>query len=161
MAVLEPMPGHVTSEIRDRLMDGSTGNSVVFTCGERLSVFSGTYDLFVVVGGKAEESAPALHTKILLVPDKVSPETVAEISSGWVVSYGLSGKASITLSSLESSFAVLALQRELVTLADTVVEQQEIPLRFSQGLGAQALMAVYGSLLMLGIQPEALRETAS
>ena len=153
VAVLEPKSGHV----RDRLVKHTGGDALVFTRGEEISAFSGTYDLFLVAGGKTEGKTPPLQTKILLLPDKAPPEIVAGISSGWVVSYGLSGKDSITLSSLEPGFAVLTLQRELVTLAETVVEQQEIPLSVPRDLDAQEIMAIYGSLLVLGEKPETLR----
>ena len=155
VAVLEAAGGTVTSEIRDRLMAGRRGGlPMVFTRGDRLSAFSGKYDLFVVTDAGEEEDARNLRTRVLLAPGSTAQKTVAGISSDWVVSYGLSGKDSITLSSLEGGFAVLALQRELVTLGGKVVEQQEIPLAFSEGLDAQGLMAVYGSLLLLGEGPE-------
>ena len=101
---------------------------------------------------------PPLRAKILLLPGTVSPETALGIQSGWVMSYGLSGKDSITVSSLESDFAVLALQRELVTLDGAVIERQEIPLHLPAGDDSQALRAVYGGLLALGVPPKGLAE---
>ena len=153
VAVLESAAGRVTSEMQARFM-GCT--PLLLTRGEHFGAFSGTYDLFVAVEGGAEEEIPDLTARVLLVPGSIPQKTMAGISSGWVVSYGLSGKDSITLSSLEPGFAVLALQRELVTLEGKVVEQQEIPLSFSQSLDSQGLMAVYGSLLVLGKKPEAI-----
>ena len=48
VAVLEPLSGQVTSQIRDRLMERDIGISVAVTRGDRLASFSGAYDLFVV-----------------------------------------------------------------------------------------------------------------
>ena len=158
MAVLEPSPGKITALLRDKLTKLGKGNSQTLTQGAQQSSFSGRYDLFIVTSNESNgESRPQnLETKILLIPGDISPKIAAGISSDWVVSYGLSGKDTITFSSLEPGFALLALQRELVTLAGAVVEQQEIPLPFPRPLSSLEVMVLYASLLVLGIPPETL-----
>jgi len=159
VAVLEPSSGEVTSLIRDWLLRRGNGPSVVLTRGEALHSFSGKYDLFVAVSGDGEviESAKAqnLCCRVLLTPGGRC-RALSEIPSQWVVSYGLAVRDSLTVSSLEPKQAVLALQRELVTLEGTVLERQELPLPIPPETGAEGLMALYGSLLILGVPPEEL-----
>ncbi len=70
------------------------------------------------------------------------------------VSYGLSKRCSLTLSSLEPRRPVLALQREIATLTGIVLERQELPLRLWCGMGPEPLLAAAGTLLLLGVPPE-------
>ena len=50
----------------------------------------------------------------------------------------------------------MALQRELVTLEGTVVEQQELVLPFPLEESPLPFLAVAGTLLLLGVPPEEL-----
>lgn len=68
--------------------------------------------------------------------------------AGCIVSYGMSPKNSITLSSISEESCVLALQRELVTAKGDVLERQEI--KINGGLRPDRLLAVAGALLILG-----------
>ena len=72
------------------------------------------------------------------------------------VSYGVSPKDSLTISSREGARLWAALQRELVTLDGQVVERQEFPLRLSAGEDPLCALAAAGALLLLGVPPEAL-----
>jgi len=155
VAVLEDRDGNVTALIRDGLIAGDRSGSAVITRGEGIDCFSGAYDLFVVVRNELVHlsTPPEIRCRALLVPGNAPGQTVAGIQSKWVVSYGLSGKDSITVSSLEKEAAVLALQRELMTLQDEVIERQEFPVPFPAGPDSEEIMAAYGSLLLLGIPP--------
>ena len=155
VAVLEDRDGQVTALTRDGLMAGERGDCVVITRGEGLDSFSGNYDLFVVAHrGLAHRSdSPEICCRALLVPGNIPGQTIAGIQSKWVVSYGLSGKDSITVSSLEKDTAVLALQRELMTLGGEVIERQELPVRLPAGSDSEEIMAACGSLLLLGVLP--------
>ena len=67
------------------------------------------------------------------------------------VSYGTSPRDTLTLSSLEGDHICLALQRELVTLAGEVVEQQELVLPFPPDASPLPFLAAAGALLLLGL----------
>ena len=158
VAVLEPVSGKVTGLIRDWLIRQGSGPSVVLTRGTRLEAFSGAYDLFVVASADddfAGGDVQGIRSRALLTPCSAGAGALA-IPSQWVVSYGMAVRDSLTVSSVEPDLAVLALQRELPTLAETVIERQELPLPIPPGMGAQGVMALYGSLLILGVPPEAL-----
>jgi len=160
VAVLEPVSGKVTGLLCDWLVRRACGPSVVVTRGDGLDAFSGAYDLFVVGAGPRFEAEGPVRTvtptcRALLTPSGEDTETLG-ISAQWVVGYGLAARDSLTVSSLEPDQAVLALQRELPTLTGTVIEQQELPISIPPGTGAQVAMALYGSLLVLGVLPEEL-----
>lgn len=72
------------------------------------------------------------------------------------VSYGVSPRDSLTISSREGDTLWAALQRELVTVDGRVVERQEFPLRLEPGAGELPALAVAGALLLLGVPPEEL-----
>jgi len=160
MGVLEPSSGKVTALIENWLTERGGGLSLVLTRGVCPSCFSGDYDLFVFAQTGDDRSSgsgrtPNIRCTALLTPGDRGSE-IHGIASKWVVSYGLAARDSLTVSSLEPDFAVLALQRELPTLLGTVIERQELPLPIPRGTGAGGVMALYGSLLILGIPPEEL-----
>jgi len=131
---------------------------VLLTRGAQPGAFSGVYDLFVAVSPVTEPAGTRdLRCRVLLTPGDSEGEALP-IPSKWVVSYGMAVRDSLTVSSLEPDFALLALRRELVTLDGTVLERQELPLPIPRGTGAQGVMALYGSLLILGVPPEELAE---
>ena len=89
--------------------------------------------------------------KILLLPDEpvnIPPCSVA-------VSYGMSGKCTVTLSSTGER-SILAVQRELPLMTGGVLEPQEIPVRNHFSLTQYELMACSAALLILGAPPSAL-----
>ena len=95
--------------------------------------------------------------RILLAPGDSLPEIPAET----VITYGLSPRDSLTLSSREGDTLWAALQRELVTVDGRVVERQEFPLRLEPGAGELPSLAAAGALLLLGVSPEELSRPGS
>ncbi len=109
-----------------------------------------------------EESAKCCHDEtrtekhrhiscgILLLPgDVVVCDTDSDIfDADCIVTYGMSPKNTITLSSISEETCVLALQRELITTKGDVLERQEIKIK--GGLRPDCLLTVAGALLILG-----------
>jgi len=91
-----------------------------------------------------------------LVPDTANARALRALTADAAVSYGLSKRCSLTLSSLEPQRPVLALQREIATLTGIVLERQELPLRPWCNAGPEPLLAAAGTLLLLGVPPERL-----
>ena len=87
--------------------------------------------------GKAE-----VHCRILLSPGDSAPP----VRAGTVITYGLSPRDSLTLSSLAEP--VLCVQRSLPRPDGTVVEPQELPLPPLPG-PAEALLPLLGLRLLL------------
>jgi len=152
VAILETPSGDLTARLRECLHAWDEGSSITLTSGTRLSDFSGTYDLFAIVTSDLAAPFPSgdLSCQALLLPGDAQMAILEQIPSKWAVSFGFSPKDSITVSSIGSDYAVLALQRELVTVAGHIVEQQEIPLSHPTSTSASDLMALYGCLLLLG-----------
>lgn len=157
VGILEAAGGQVAPRLQEELQAAGRELPMLLTCGERFSCFRGTYDLFVVAATAAGAILPPdvgnqpIQAGILLVPGSAAAELMPAFQADCVVTYGLSGKDSITLSSLNRHTAVLALQREFRTLLGEMVGQQEIPIRFAHSMSAPTLMAVYGCLYALGI----------
>ena len=103
----------------------------------------------------AEHPAGEIICRLLLAPGDL-PALSAQVRAETVVSYGLSPRDSLTLSSREGDTLWAALQRELVTVDGQVVERQEFPLRLEPGAGELPSLAAAGALLLLGVPPEEL-----
>ena len=95
-----------------------------------------------------------LSCRELLLPGECR---TAAVPAETVVTYGLSRRDSLTLSSREGERLWCALQRELVTLDGAVVERQEFPVLPPPGLEPLSALAAAGALLLLGVPPERLR----
>ena len=93
-----------------------------------------------------------LRVRYLLFPDGMHPCVEADCA----VSYGLSGRDSITISSLQENRMVLSLQRELVTVSGVILDRQELLLPYLTALSVVETLAVYGALLLLGVAPSQL-----
>lgn len=94
---------------------------------------------------------PFPSCNILLIPDVLSVIPSCSIA----ISYGMSYKSSVTLSSIGKR-SVLSIQRELATLNGDILEPQEIPVSNLLSLTEYALMASMAALLIMGIPPKLL-----
>lgn len=84
---------------------------------------------------------------ILLLPGDANADI---FDAACIVTYGMSPKNTITLSSISEETCVLAIQRELVTTTGDVLERQEIKIK--GGMHPECLLAVAGTLLLLGLR---------
>lgn len=91
------------------------------------------------------EQSVHLRCHILLVPGGIQPDLLARLGADAVISYGLSHRDSLTLSSLEKP--VLCVQRELPRPDGGVVEPQEVPLGALPGK-AEELLPLLGLRLL-------------
>ena len=156
LAVVEEKGTRLAEKIGGKFASQNRGQSLRVTRANCLSELKSSFDLLVIAGEKLAppvEKKVQVYSRAVLVPDASPRELFAHIHSKWAVSFGLSSKASITLSSIEPETAMLALQRELVTLENKVLEQQEIPLKLDGKSTATQALALYGALLLLGLSP--------
>ena len=110
-------------------------------------------DLLVVSPDlRGEDAAPAV-CRALLVPGRLSP-LVGAVEAGWAVSYGVSPKDSLSLSSLGEKDLCLSLQREVVTLTGDCLECQELRLPRASRTSPFHVLACAGVQLLLGVPPE-------
>lgn len=111
-------------------------------------------DLLVVSPDmRREESSLPLRCRALLVPGRLSP-LAGEMTAGWAVSYGMSPKDSLTLSSLGAERMGLVLQREVVTLGGDCLDCQEFFLPRAERVSPLYVLAGAGVQLLLGVPPE-------
>jgi len=109
----------------------------------------------LVLGPGARGPGRALVCGTVLLPGSESG-LLENIQAKSAVSYGMSGRDTITLSSREERHMWVAVQRELVRLDGTVMERQEFPVYLEQGLDELQVLALTGALLLHGIQPDEL-----
>lgn len=112
--------------------------------------------LLVVSPRAAAEGAPLPeHCRTVLLPGEIG-ERALPLRAASAVSYGISPRDSLTISSRERDTLWAALQRELVTVDGRVVEQQEFPVSLGQGEEELSALAAAGALILLGVPPEKL-----
>ena len=112
-----------------------------------------TLDLLVVSpGASGWAGAGALACRTALLPGGLSALTRG-LPAETVISYGPSGRNTLTLSSLDELRASVAVQREFVSLDGRAVERQELILP-RDGSSPDLLLAQAGTALLLGKLPE-------
>jgi len=94
-----------------------------------------------------------LECETVLLPGTAAHQLNA-VRARSAVSYGLSGRDTITLSSAEGRWLWVAVQRELVRLDGTVLERQEFPVSVPEGMDGLQMLALAGAMLLLGTEPE-------
>ena len=123
-----------------------------------LSVASGIKPDILILSSKYSRDAHSIPENtscgILLTPSGKMQELSKNIKADTVISYGMSPKDSITLSSIEPGSIMLSIQRELPTLSDTILERQDIPVRSPDGAAPEDAMAFSAAMLLAGIPPE-------
>ena len=109
----------------------------------------------LIVSPRASRGRPgiALRCGTVLLPGDAGGVLDCICAEG-AVSYGLSCRDSITLSSRKQDRIWVAVQRELVRMDGTVLERQEISVPLQPKLGVLETLAVTGAALLLGMEPE-------
>ncbi len=124
--------------------------------GPRGRCASENHPALLVVSPRAAEGAVLpVHCRTVLLPGEMG-ERAFPIRAASAVSYGVSPRDSLTISSHEGEILWAALQRELVTVDGRVVERQEFPLALESGTEPLPALAAAGALLLLGVPPEEL-----
>ena len=100
-------------------------------------------DLAVIAPGFTGECRG--RCRALLVPGDMEKW---DIEADMVISYGLSSKDTITLSSIDGDDCVVAVQRGFDTLKGDAVEPQEFPVH-RHGLAPEKTAAVTGAAILL------------
>jgi hypothetical protein len=133
----------------------SCGDILIRSISTLKEMTAGKPDILVLTedaAKSAQESTVHICCGILLLPgDYAADDSKADtdiFDADCIVTYGMSPKNTITLSSISEESCVLALQRELITTNGNMLERQEIKVK--GGLRPGSLLAVAGALLILG-----------
>ena len=156
LTLLDSPGGGIEALISSRLRElHANGENITLTVYGKGSISSGHKANLLVISsqaGRFHESLPAIACDILLIPGMASKKA-SSLQPSLVVSYGMSIKDSVTLSSIEKSSLVLSLQRELPTILGHSLERQDIPVSCRDHLSHEDAMAALTTLLILGISP--------
>lgn len=148
VAIIEEKGGRLSETIRSALRKDAKGN--VTLAGEP-ALKSGVSPQLIVLSRKAPNMMSySPHCRVLLTPG--CPATLG-IRADCLVSYGMSERSSITLSSIEADSLILTLQRELMTIDGEILDRQDIALRPLHGISPGDMLAASGALLLLGLNP--------
>ena len=109
--------------------------------------------LVVSPGAAAQGLRLPRQCRTVLLPGEMG-ERAFPIRAASAVSYGVSPRDSLTISSREGGTLWAALQREVVTITGRVVERQEFPLALRPGEGELPALAAAGALILLDVPPE-------
>ncbi len=135
-----------------RLAEGSSSPALVRACRHPALLAGLALDLLVVSpGATGWAGAGALSCRTALLPGGRSALTRA-LPAGTVLSYGASGRNTLTLSSLDELRASVAVQREFLSLDGRAVERQELILP-CDGCSPDLLLVQAGAALLLGRLP--------
>lgn len=161
LVVVEDFDENIMALITENLKKCSPQlkRGIILTRAESLSG-TGRLDPDILVLSSKAAAKPELSDtapnkcKFFLAPGATTAKTAGRVHADCVISYGMSARDSITLSSMDGLDRVISLQRELVTLDGHISEQQEIPLRTERKISRDNLMAAVGALLLLGVPTE-------
>jgi hypothetical protein len=92
--------------------------------------------------------AAAIYCRTVLLPDSAGL-LARSLLADRAVSYGLSGRDTITLSSLEENRICVAVQREIIRLDGGLVERQELVLPRKETNSTELTLAQVGMRLLL------------
>lgn len=106
----------------------------------------------VVVSKSVSSLDRQVNCRTLLAPGGAK-KLMKSINADSVISYGLSDRDSLTLSSIGDDAIVLALQREISTLGGVTLDRQELPVRRKTGVTDESMLGAAGTLLILGLNP--------
>lgn len=88
---------------------------------------------------------------IVIVPDICSVSTISQLKPKSVVTYGLSCKNTVTVSSLIEERLVVSIQREIVSLSGKRIIEQEFSIVLENLNKIEALLASISLLLLLDV----------
>ena len=109
-------------------------------------------DLLVVAPDWTGEDRRVPPCRAMLIPGRLA-HLAEGLTASWAVSFGLSPKDTLTLSSLEEKTIHLALQREVITLTGERLDPQEFPLDRQDHTALCQILACVGIQLLLGVEP--------
>ena len=136
--------------LAERLSRLGEGRALIRACSHPALLAGTALDLLVVSpGATGWAGASSLNCRTALLPG-VLPVLTHALPAALAVSYGLSGRNTLTLSSLGEGRASVAVQREFIALDGRAVERQELVVPYDGGVPAELLLAQVGAALLLG-----------
>lgn len=135
-------------EVYDRVISAALAECNVpaeVRCAESLDP---PLDICVLTGSEVESHHPA---NIVVAPATCDASCVAKYSPRSIVSFGLCCKNTITVSSLLENILIISIQRELVTLTNKHVDEQEFSVSISDPEEPELILAAVAILLLADV----------
>ncbi|SHH64791.1 hypothetical protein SAMN02745823_00613 [Sporobacter termitidis DSM 10068] len=143
----DDIAGKITAGIRR--YGGNPGDLLIAQVPSCAALSGSQPDILVLGEDAAPSCGPAerIQCGILLMP---GDGDASAFDARCIVTYGMSPKNTITLSSISETSCVLAIQREFLTAGGDMLERQEI--KIMGGMRPDCLLTVAGALLILGLK---------
>ena len=159
LAVLEASGGNIGELINERLLKLKDSGAFIPTSVSGLPSFeNGLKPDLLIIPACAERRGvsvpPTGSCGILLMPGSI--DAPDGLKTAKVVSYGMSGKCCVTLSSIGETRSMLTIRREVPTLGGAILERQELPVRHKLRAEPEDTIAFSAALLILGVSPDML-----
>lgn len=140
--------------LAERISALAEGRSALVRACHHPALLAGVdLDLLIVSpGATGWAGAMALSCSFALLPGGLSALT-RSLPAGAILSYGPSGRNTITLSGLNEGRAAVAIQREFPSLSGRLVERQELVLPFDGTVTPDLFLAQVGAALLLDRLP--------
>lgn len=140
--------------LADRVAALAAGsNALVRACRHPALLAGQELDLLVISpGATGWAGASALSCATALLPGGLGALTRA-LPAGSILSYGPSGRSTITLSGLNNGRAAVAIQRDFPSLSGRPVERQELIFPFDGATAPELFLAQAGVALLLDRLP--------
>ncbi len=137
--------------LAERVTALAAGRSALVRACSHPALLAGTeFDLLVVSpGATGWAGALALTCRTALLPGGLSALT-RSLPARSILSYGPSGRNTVTFSGLHDGKAAVAVQREFPALDGSLVERQELVLPFDATTTPDLFLAQVGAALLLG-----------
>lgn len=110
-------------------------------------------------GYEKSNSFPQADT--VIVPDICSVSTISQLNPKSVITYGLSCKNTVTVSSLIQNKLIISVQREIVSLEKKRIVEQEFSIDVKDSSQIEALLASVSLLLLLDVPIETIKHVES
>ena len=141
--------------LAERICTLAEGRHAMVRACSHPALLAGTeLDLLIVSpGATGWAGALVLFCRTALLPGGLSALT-RSLPAGNILSYGPSGRNTITLSGLNEGRAAVAVQREFSSLSGHPVERQELVLPFDHTATPDLFLAQVGAALLLDRLPK-------
>ncbi len=140
-----------TNDKENRFLDDN--NSLSVYAVECVALLPDHLDICILESGyEKSNSFPQADT--VIVPDICSVSTINQLNPKSVITYGLSCKNTVTVSSLIQRKLIISIQREIVSLSRNRIIEQEFSIDLKDSSQIEALLASVSLLLVLDIPVE-------
>lgn len=140
------------------IQDGLTEKAAAVISGNQLNIVRSRFDIFVL-GDSAALNPDSAAASLVVAPETADAAIINSFKPKSVVSYGICGKNTVTVSSLIDSNLVISIQREIVSLSGKRIVEQELKSEIKSEDDIDPVLACVSVLLLLDVPIETIEKS--